>query len=87
MLNLSRCEEHQDSFTDFSYFNHQIECSSIDPPKYRFALCSLIHAYAVGRDMDEALLCVKKMRDEEIEMSLVTYSIIVGGFARVGNVE
>lgn len=37
--------------------------------------------------MEEALSCVRKMRDEGIEMSLVTYSIIVGGFARVGNVE
>lgn len=53
----------------------------------RFDLCSLIHAYAVGRDMEEALSCARKMRDEGIEMSLVTYSIIVGGFARVGNVE
>lgn len=37
--------------------------------------------------MEEALSCARKMRDEGIEMSLVTYSIIVGGFARVGNVE
>lgn len=48
-------------------------------------MCSLIHAYAVGRDMEEALSCVRKMKDEGIEMSLVTYSIIVGGFAKVGN--
>lgn len=50
-------------------------------------MCSLIHAYAVGRDMEEALSCVKKMKDEGIEMSLVTYSIIVGGFAKVGNAK
>ena len=50
-------------------------------------LCSLIHAYAVGRDMGEALHCVRKMKEEGIEMSLVTYSIIVGGFAKVGNAE
>lgn len=37
--------------------------------------------------MEEALLCVRKMKEEGIEMSLVTYSIIVGGFAKVGNVE
>lgn len=37
--------------------------------------------------MEEALSCVRKMRDEGIQMSLVTYSIVVGGFARVGNVE
>lgn len=52
-----------------------------------FAFCSLIHAYAVGRDMEEALSCVRKMRDEGIEMSLVTYSIVVGGFAKMGNIE
>ncbi|KAF2557584.1 hypothetical protein F2Q68_00014715 [Brassica cretica] len=34
---------------------------------------SLIHAYAVGRDMEEG-----------IEMSLVTYSVIVGGFSKAG---
>jgi len=37
--------------------------------------------------MEEALSCVRKMKEEGIEMSLVTYSILVGGFARVGNVE
>ena len=30
---------------------------------------------------------MRKMKEEGIEMSLVTYSILVGGFARVGNVE
>lgn len=48
---------------------------------------SLIHAYAVGRDMEEALSCVRKMKEEGIEMSLVTYSILVGGFAKMGNAE
>lgn len=52
-----------------------------------YLLCSLIHAYSVGRDMEEALSCVRKMKEEGIELSLVTYSILVGGFARVGNVE
>lgn len=37
--------------------------------------------------MDEALSCVRKMTDEGIEVTLVTYSILVGGFAKVGNVE
>jgi hypothetical protein len=37
--------------------------------------------------MEEALSCVRKMKDEGIEMSLVTYSIIVGGFAKVGNAK
>ncbi|KAK6135930.1 hypothetical protein DH2020_030313 [Rehmannia glutinosa] len=37
--------------------------------------------------MEEALSCVRKMRDEELEMSLVTYSILVGGFAKIGNVQ
>lgn len=37
--------------------------------------------------MEEALSCVRKMKDEGIEMSLVTYSIIVGGFAKIGNAE
>lgn len=49
--------------------------------------CSLIHAYAVGRDMEEALSCVRKMKEEGIEMTLVTYSILVGGFAKIGNSE
>ncbi|KAH0907923.1 hypothetical protein HID58_039750 [Brassica napus] len=48
---------------------------------------SLIHAYAVGRDMEEALSCVRKMKEEGIEMSLVTYSVIVGGFSKAGNAE
>lgn len=50
-------------------------------------MCSLIHAYAVGRDMEEALSCVRKMKEEGIEMSLVTYSILVSGFAKMGNAE
>lgn len=37
--------------------------------------------------MEEAITCVRKMKDEGIEISVVTYSIIVGGFAKVGNVE
>lgn len=37
--------------------------------------------------MEEALSCVRKMKDEGIEMSLVTYSILVGGFAKVGDTE
>ena len=52
-----------------------------------YLLRSLIHAYSVGRDMEEALSCVRKMKEEGIELSLVTYSILVGGFARVGNIE
>ena len=52
-----------------------------------FISCSLIHAYAVGRDMEEALSCVRKMKEEGVEMSLVTYSIVVGGFAKIGNAE
>ncbi|KAE8684966.1 hypothetical protein F3Y22_tig00111105pilonHSYRG00836 [Hibiscus syriacus] len=47
----------------------------------------LIHAYAVGRDMEEALSCVRKMKEEGIEMTVVTYNILVGGFAKVGNSE
>lgn len=49
--------------------------------------CSLIHAYAVGRDMEEALSCVRKMKEERVEMTLVTYSILVRGFAKIGNIE
>lgn len=37
--------------------------------------------------MEEALSCVRKMEDEGIELSLVTYSILVGGFAKVGDVK
>ncbi|XP_021895911.1 pentatricopeptide repeat-containing protein At5g04810, chloroplastic-like [Carica papaya] len=37
--------------------------------------------------MEEALSCVRKMKEEGIEVSLVTYSIIVGGFAKVNNAE
>ena len=37
--------------------------------------------------MEEALSCVRKMKEEGIEMSLVTYSIIVGGFAKIANAE
>ncbi|KAK6156245.1 hypothetical protein DH2020_010493 [Rehmannia glutinosa] len=59
-------------------------CSNVT---YLALLQHLIHAYAVGRDMEEALSCVRKMRDEGIEMSLVTYSILVGGFAKIGNVQ
>ncbi|KAK3003001.1 hypothetical protein RJ639_017900 [Escallonia herrerae] len=50
-------------------------------------LCSPIHAYAVGRDMEEALSCVRKMKDEGVDMTLVTYSILVGGFAKIGNAD
>lgn len=55
--------------------------------KRGFVSCSLIHAYAVGRDMEEALSCVRKMKEEGIEMSLVTYSVIVGAFSKAGNAE
>ncbi|CAN0910624.1 Pentatricopeptide repeat-containing protein At5g04810, chloroplastic [Linum grandiflorum] len=41
----------------------------------------------VGRDMEEALSCVRKMKEERVELSLVTYSILVSGFARTGNAE
>lgn len=37
--------------------------------------------------MEEALACVRKMKEEGIEMSLVTYSILVKGFAKIGNAE
>jgi hypothetical protein len=37
--------------------------------------------------MEEALSCVRRMKDEGIEMTLVTYSIIVGGFAKLGNAQ
>jgi hypothetical protein len=37
--------------------------------------------------MDEALSCVRKMKEEGIEMSLVTYSVIVGGFSKAGHAE
>ncbi|RVW80728.1 putative mitochondrial protein [Vitis vinifera] len=37
--------------------------------------------------MEEALSCVRKMKEEGIEMSLVTYSILVGGFAKIANAE
>ncbi|KAD6796702.1 hypothetical protein E3N88_07598 [Mikania micrantha] len=37
--------------------------------------------------MEEALSCVRKMKDEEIELTLVTYSILVGGFAKIGYVS
>ncbi|KAL8233432.1 hypothetical protein R6Q59_019532 [Mikania micrantha] len=57
----------------------------IEPSSHVFT--NLIHAYAVGRDMEEALSCVRKMKDEEIELTLVTYSILVGGFAKIGYVS
>ncbi|BBG96857.1 pentatricopeptide repeat-containing protein, partial [Prunus dulcis] len=57
----------------------------IEPTSHVYT--SLIHAYAVGRDMEEALSCVRKMKEEGIEMSLVTYGIMVGGFAKVGNAD
>ena len=37
--------------------------------------------------MEEALSCVRKMKEEGIERTLVTYSILVGGFAQIGNSE
>lgn len=37
--------------------------------------------------MEEALSCVRKMKDEGVEMTLVTYSILVGGFAKVSNAK
>lgn len=48
----------------------------IEPTSHVYT--SLTHAYAVGRDMEEALSCVRKMKEEGIEMSLVTYSIQIG---------
>lgn len=56
-------------------------------PYSLYCYCSLIHAYAVARDMEEALSCVRRMKDEGIEMSLVTHSILVDGFAKLGNIE
>lgn len=37
--------------------------------------------------MEEALFCVRKMKDEGIELTLVTYSVLIGGFARVGDIK
>ncbi|KAL0299127.1 UNVERIFIED_CONTAM: Pentatricopeptide repeat-containing protein, chloroplastic [Sesamum radiatum] len=81
---MKRGKVHEGSFGGFWNLNQRVGrwlC------KLLRGLRSLIHAYAVGRDMEEALSCVRKMRDEGIEMSLVTYSILVGGFAKIGNVE
>lgn len=37
--------------------------------------------------MRGALSCVEEMKAENIQMSLVTFSILVKGFASVGNIE
>lgn len=37
--------------------------------------------------MRGALACVEEMKDEDIEMSVVTYSILIKGFNNIGDAE
>lgn len=41
----------------------------------------------MARDMRGALACVEEMKDEDIEMSVVTYSILIKGFNNIGDAE
>ncbi|CAN6444939.1 unnamed protein product [Victoria cruziana] len=57
----------------------------IEPNSYVYT--NLVHAYAVARDMQAAVACVQEMKSEDIEMTLVTYSIIIAGFANVADAK
>eukprot|EP00268_Persea_americana_P064559 TRINITY_DN8517_c0_g1_i1.p1 TRINITY_DN8517_c0_g1~~TRINITY_DN8517_c0_g1_i1.p1 ORF type:complete len:395 (+),score=88.17 TRINITY_DN8517_c0_g1_i1:43-1185(+) len=57
----------------------------IEPNSYVYT--NLVNAYAVARDMRGALACVEEMKDEDIEMSVVTYSILIKGFNNIGDAE
>lgn len=53
----------------------------------KFISCSLVHAYAVARDMRGALSCIDEMRTEGVELTVATYSILIAGFAKVLDAE
>lgn len=48
---------------------------------------SLIHAYAMARDMRAAVVCFEEMEAEGISPNAATVSVIISGYARLGNVE
>ena len=48
---------------------------------------SLIHAYAVARDMKGAISCFTEMVDEGIKPTIATYCILISGFGKEGNAE
>lgn len=50
-------------------------------------LNSLIHAYAVACDMRGAVACLEEMEAEGIAPNAATLSVIISGFAKLGNTE
>jgi len=48
---------------------------------------SLIHAYAMAHDMRAAVACFEEMEAEGILPNAATVSVIISGYAKLGNVE
>ncbi|KAL5976477.1 hypothetical protein ACLOJK_020810 [Asimina triloba] len=81
-----RGDKHNARATFESMRARGIEPSSYVYTKW-FISCSLVNAYAVARDMRGALSCVEEMKDEGIEMTVVTYSVLIKGFNNIGDAE
>eukprot|EP01018_Ginkgo_biloba_P016767 Gb_31761 [translate_table: standard] len=52
-----------------------------------YQISCLVHAYAVARDMRGAVACVDEMQAEDVELNLATYSILISGYANIGDAE
>ena len=46
-----------------------------------------MHAYAVARDMRGAVACVEEMEAEGIVPNAATFSVIISGYGRLGDVK
>lgn len=48
---------------------------------------SLVHAYAVARDLRGAVACVEEMEADGIVPNAATFSVIISGYGRLGDAK
>lgn len=46
-----------------------------------------MHAYAVARDMRGAVACVEEMEADGIVPNEATFSVVISGYGKLGNVK
>lgn len=77
----ARCgDKHHACSTFESTWERGIETNS-------YVYTNLVHAYAVARDMRGEVSCVDEMEAEYVELNVETYSILISGYANIGDVE
>lgn len=47
----------------------------------------MVHAYAVARDLRGAVSCVEEMEADGIVPNEATFSVIISGYGRIGDVK